>query len=65
MFFLKNPNLKKKHFFFVGWWGGGGGGGEDGWTDEQAQTNMPLQLLLSPSKSYRPVIKRTVLFQKQ
>ena len=25
----------------------GGGGGVDGWTDEQAQTNLPLQLLRS------------------
>ena len=50
----KNPNLKKMFFFSGG--GGGGGldgvrgvmrGGEDGWTDEQAQTNLPLQLLRS------------------
>ena len=35
--------------------GGGGGGGDvrmvgagvDGWTDEQAQTNLPLQLIRS------------------
>ena len=44
IFFTKNPNLKKK-IFFLG--GGGVGGGEDGWTDEQAQTNLPLQLLRS------------------
>ena len=25
----------------------GGGGRVDGWTDEQAQTNLPLQLLRS------------------
>ena len=37
--------VKKKIFFFGG--GGGGGGGVDGQTDEQAQTNLPLQLLLS------------------
>ena len=41
--------IHKKIFF----WGGGGvvGGGRgvgvDGWTDEQAQTNLPLQLLPS------------------
>ena len=40
-FFTKNPNLKKNFF------GGGGGGGVDGRTDEQAQTNLPLQLLRS------------------
>ena len=43
-FFTMNPNLnnskKKKNFFL----GGGGGGGVDGRTDEQAQTNLPLQL---------------------
>ena len=34
--------------FFGGLGGGRGmGGGEDGWTDEQAQTNLPLQLLRS------------------
>ena len=42
-FFTKNPNLN--NFFFFG--GGGVGGGVDGWTDEQAQTNLPLQLLRS------------------
>ena len=38
-FFTKNPNLKKNNM-------GGGGGrvrqGVDGWTEEQAQTNLPL-----------------------
>ena len=42
-FFTKNPNLKKKKKILE--LGGGGGGGGDGWTDEQAQTNLPLQLL--------------------
>ena len=50
-FFTKNPNLRKEvKLFFLG--GGGGawlgevnGGGVDGWTDELAQTNLPLQLL--------------------
>ena len=44
-FFHKESKSKKKLFFFGG--GGGlrrGGGGVDGWTDEQAQTNLPLQL---------------------
>ena len=41
--FTKDPNLKK-----IGGGGGGGGwGGVDGRTDEQAQTNLPLQLLRS------------------
>ena len=43
IFFTKNPNLKKKFFWFF--FLGGGGGGVDGWTDEKAQTNLPLQLL--------------------
>ena len=34
------------HFFFF-FGGGGGDGGIDGWTDEQAQTNLALQLLRS------------------
>ena len=41
-FFTKDPNLKKK--------GGGRGAGwgvVDGWTVEQAQTNLPLHLLRS------------------
>ena len=48
IFFTKNPNLQKKNkqkkniFFFGG--GGGRGGWVDGWTDEQAQTNLPLQI---------------------
>ena len=52
-FFTKNPNLKKKIFFFGGggvWsWGQVGGWGwvVDGWTVEQAQTSLPLQLLRS------------------
>ena len=40
-FFTKDPNLKDR--FFLG--GGervGVGGGVDGWTDEQAQTDLPL-----------------------
>ena len=43
----------KSIFFFVGGGGGGVGGmgwvsgGVDGWTDEQAQSNLPLQLLQS------------------
>ena len=32
-------------FFFFFWGGGGGGGGVDGWTVEQAQINLSLQLL--------------------
>ena len=36
--------LRGPAFFFF-WGGGGGGGGVDGRTDEQAQTNLPLQLL--------------------
>ena len=47
VFFTKNPNLKKNYFFWGGGGGGGGGGGVDGRTDEQAQTNLPLQLLRS------------------
>ena len=44
-YLAKNPNL----FFLpggggVGWWGWWGGGGVDGQTDEQVQTNLPLQL---------------------
>ena len=50
-FFTKNPNLKKKKkIFFFGGGGGGRGrgwGGIDGRTDEEAQTNLPLQLLRS------------------
>ena len=47
--FTKNPYLL---FFFF--FGGGSGevgecgeGGLDGWTDEQVQTNLPLQFLRS------------------
>ena len=49
--FFFHKESKSKIFFFFG--GGGGGrdegarGGVDGWTDEQAQTNLPLQLLRS------------------
>ena len=43
--FTKNQNLKKKKNRGVGVWGAGGG--VDGWTDEQAQINLPLQLLRS------------------
>ena len=42
IFFTRNPNLI--FFFFLR--GGGGVGWEvDGWTDEQAKTNLPLQFL--------------------
>ena len=34
-------------YFWEGGRGGGHGGGVDGWTDEQAQTNLSLQLLRS------------------
>ena len=54
-FYHKESKSKKKIFFIlrVGGGGGGGGwgvvrgagGGVDGWTDKQAQTNLPLQLL--------------------
>ena len=52
-FLTMNPN--SKYFFFFSFLGGGGGGpgqGEagmevNGWTDKQAQTNLPLQLLRS------------------
>ena len=33
-----NPKLKLNNFFL----GGVGGAGIDGWTDEQAQTNLPV-----------------------
>ena len=51
-FFTKNPNLKKEKKISGGGEGGevgvsGDGGRVDGWTDKQAQTNLPLQLLLS------------------
>ena len=51
-FFTQNPNLINKFFVLGGgaWWEGMGAGvwGEvDGCTDEQAQTNLPLQLLRS------------------
>ena len=39
---------KSIFFFFFFFFGGGGGGGVvDGWTAEQAQTNLALQLLRS------------------
>ena len=51
-FFTKNPNQnrkqqqqKKKHSFSGGW--EGAGKGVDGWTDEQSQTNLSLQLFRS------------------
>ena len=56
-FFHKEYKSKKKFFFFF--FGGGGGGegaaegvgaagrGVDRWTEEQSQTNLPLQLLRS------------------
>ena len=61
-FFSKESKSKKKTFFFF-LWGVGGSRRMDGRTGPNQY--MPLQLLLSPSKSYRPVIKQTVLFQKQ
>ena len=49
IFFTNNLNLKKKSFVGGCSSGGGGGGGRrrgvDGWTEEQAQTDLPLQLL--------------------
>ena len=45
-FFLQSKSKKKKIFFWGGG-GGGGGGGVDWQTDEQAQTNLLLQLLQS------------------
>ena len=46
-FFHKESKSKKKMFFFF-WRGGGGKGpGVDGWIDEQAQTNLLLQLFRS------------------
>ena len=42
-FFHKESKSKTK--YFGRGWGGGGKGGVDGWTDEQTQTNLPLQLL--------------------
>ena len=52
-FFHKESKSKKKCVCVGGGGGGvggapgegGRGGGVDGWTDEQAQTNLPLQLL--------------------
>ena len=49
-FSTQNPNLKTK--LGGGWWRrglmwGGGGAGVHGWTDKQAQTNLPLQFLRS------------------
>ena len=41
-FHKESKSKKKKTFFFRG-----GGGAVNGWTDEQAQTNLPLQLLRS------------------
>ena len=43
IFFHKRSKSEKK----MGGGGWGEGGGVDGWTDEQAQTNLPLQLLQS------------------
>ena len=42
-FFYKELKSKKNLFFFCR--GGGRGWGVDGWTVEQAHTNLPLQLL--------------------
>ena len=48
VFFTRNLNLKKKKIFFLGGGRGGEGVGRvDGWTVEQAQTNLPLQFLRS------------------
>ena len=52
-FHTESKSKKKKIFFFFlgggvgGWWRGGSVWGVDGWTDKQAQTNLPLQLLRS------------------
>ena len=45
-FFPQRIQIKNKRIF-VGWGGGGVRWGVDGWTDKQAQTNLPLQLLRS------------------
>ena len=46
MIFYRDSKFKKNIFFLWGEMGGGGVGvGVDGRTDEQAQTNLPLQLL--------------------
>ena len=37
MFYYESKNEIKQFFFFLG-----GGAGIDGWTDEQAQTNLPV-----------------------
>ena len=48
-FFHTESKCKKKNLRGEGGagWGRGHGGEVDGWTDEQAQTNLPLQLLRS------------------
>ena len=48
---------KKKKIFIFFFWGGEGGveGGVDGWTDKQAQTNLPLQgITMNKYTSYGP-----------
>ena len=62
--FYKESKSKKKDFLFF-FFGGGGGvgvggvggveGGVDGWTDKQAQTNLPLQgITMNKYTSYGP-----------
>ena len=42
IFFHKESKSKKKNIYiFYFFFGGEGGRGIDGWTDEQAQTNLP------------------------
>ena len=64
-FFTMNPNLKikNKNRKIIGGTGAGGGGGmrgrKDGWTDEQAQPILPLQLLQSINVQVMQVISLT------
>ena len=69
-FFTINPNLKIKNKNKNNYWRDGGGGGgwvggggmggrKDGWTDEQAQPNLPLQLLQSINVQVMQVMSLT------